>query len=126
MSALNKVFEIAENYADSYELTLILVAKTEFTALRTELDYAHLKLASLQLKADSTERRYESAINITNTTLAQLQTSKQLLEEVKKDAARYQWLRNKGIERINWEGFTTETCDIGLDHAIEKTMENVK
>ena len=126
MSALNKVFEIAENYADSYELTLILVAKTEFTALRTELDYAHLKLASLQLKADSTERRYESAINITNTTLAQLQTSKQLLEEVKKDAARYQWLRNKGIERINWEGFTTEKCDIGLDHAIEKTMENVK
>lgn len=42
--------------------------------------------------------------------------------ELKRDAERYRWLRSKGLERIRWEGFTTDTCDIGLDYAVDQAM----
>jgi hypothetical protein len=36
-----------------------------------------------------------------------------------RDAARYQWIRSEGLSHIRWEGLTDETCDVGLDAAID-------
>ena len=39
----------------------------------------------------------------------------------KRDAKRYRWLRSH-LEYINFDGLTTDTCDVGLDHAIDSKI----
>lgn len=46
----------------------------------------------------------------------------ELIAEVRRlreDAERYRWLRSDGLENINFKHLTSDTCDIGLDHAID-------
>lgn len=44
------------------------------------------------------------------------------LAEAKKDADRYQWLRGEGLNHIDFEGLSDETCDVGLDYAIDAAI----
>jgi hypothetical protein len=37
-------------------------------------------------------------------------------------AERYQWLR-ANLQHINFGGLTTDTCDVGLDYAIDRRLE---
>ena len=39
------------------------------------------------------------------------------------DAERYRWMRADGLSFIKWDGLTTETCDVGLDFAIDKRLD---
>jgi hypothetical protein len=41
------------------------------------------------------------------------------------NAARYEWLRSH-LEFINFDGLTCDTCDIGLDYAIDKNIDLLK
>ena len=43
--------------------------------------------------------------------------------EAERDAQRYRWLRSEGIDRINFGGLTPDTCDVGLDSAIDDEIE---
>lgn len=40
-----------------------------------------------------------------------------------RDARRYRWLRSDGLGHVRWEGLTTETCDVGLDFAIDRMLD---
>lgn len=41
---------------------------------------------------------------------------------LKADAARYRWLRSEGLQYIRIQDLTCDTCDIGLDHAIDTRL----
>jgi hypothetical protein len=43
--------------------------------------------------------------------------------QAERDAARYQWLRNHGLIHFKWESFTSDTSDVGLDHAVDEGIK---
>lgn len=45
------------------------------------------------------------------------------MDAQKQNAARYEWLRSH-LQFINFEGLTCDTCDVGLDYAIDKAIRN--
>lgn len=46
------------------------------------------------------------------------------MASLRRDAERYRWMRSEGLGFIRWEGFTTETCDVGLDGAIDAAIND--
>lgn len=46
--------------------------------------------------------------------------------KVVRDALRYRWLRSEGFRHINFEGLTCDTCDVGLDHAIDEEIAKLQ
>jgi hypothetical protein len=46
-------------------------------------------------------------------------------ERLCRDAERYNWLREH-LEFINFDGLTTDTCDVGLDYAIDRRIAGVR
>jgi hypothetical protein len=44
------------------------------------------------------------------------------LAAVQADAARYRWLRSDGLKHIDFDDLSTETCDVGLDYAIDAAI----
>jgi hypothetical protein len=42
----------------------------------------------------------------------------ELKNRIERDAARYRWMRTN-LNHVNFEGLTTDTCDVGLDFAID-------
>lgn len=42
---------------------------------------------------------------------------------LREDAARYRYLRSEGLDLVDWGMLTTETCDVGLDHAIDSRIK---
>lgn len=44
------------------------------------------------------------------------------IRDLAKDAMRYRWLRGEGMQHINFDGLTCDTCDIGLDFAIDQML----
>jgi hypothetical protein len=42
-----------------------------------------------------------------------------------RDALRYRWLREH-IEHINFNNLTCDTCDVGMDHAIDMALDKCK
>lgn len=45
------------------------------------------------------------------------------LEQLKHDAECYRWIRSDGLQYVRVEELTCDTCDVGLDYAIEKRVE---
>lgn len=46
--------------------------------------------------------------------------------ELARGHARWEWMRSEGLDFIKWEGLTTETCDVGLDHQADKRRGALK
>lgn len=40
-------------------------------------------------------------------------------QKLVRDAERYRWLRSDGLRHIDFTDLTPDTCDIGLDYAID-------
>ena len=43
------------------------------------------------------------------------------VQQLVRDAARYRWLRSN-LQFVNFEGLTCDTCDVGLDYAVDKAI----
>lgn len=54
---------------------------------------------------------------------SELSRLRERVKELERDVGRYQWLRSDGLSRINFEGWTTDTSDVGLDYIIDAATQ---
>lgn len=47
------------------------------------------------------------------------------IAELEANASRYEWLRSDGLDFIKLAELTCDTCDVGLDHAIDVRLAAV-